>query len=570
MDTTAKELVTVIDTETTGVNPHTAKLLGYSIKADAVAEYKAVTQAPDGRSVLFLQSLRRKDHVVAHNGKYDKIVLTKEGYPFYVWFDTMIAYYLLRINQSRKLETIVQDVFQFTKEDLQQVYNRVTQKDRKSLPEKWWKEIPETALAEYAAADAHWTYKIFEYCNQQLTGGLRDWFFNIEMPLVNILAEMELNGVLVDWHKLAKLSLCLTRRLFIIKDHLEHISQKQELNLNSPKQLQDVLYNQLRLPKYKKTKTGVSTDSKTLVRLAKLHAFPALLIEYRELEKLVSTYTTPILQQLDVNARLHTTYNQALTATRRFSSEHPNLQNIPTKSDWGKKVRECFIPQPEHAFFDLDYDQIELRLLAHFSEEPKLITAFANAEDIHQLTASLIGGKLGRELPRETGKTLNFSLLYGKTAYGFAQDWNCSQQEAQSIIDLYFEQFPKVLDWMESQKALAIQTGGWLKTLAGLPLYIGDVFSNNTAERAHILRCAVNYPIQGSSQDILKQAIVFIYNKLRLVPVLMVHDELVYEISNNLLGDLSTINSIVNLMENCVKLKVPVKVSHKISERWEK
>ena len=553
----------VIDTETTSINPHKAKLL-FATTFDGV-----VGQEFNNFPSLYSEPLK----IVGHNAKYDAIVLTKNigGTPA-IAFDTMIAQYLLRIDRPKKLESCVKDYYTWNKEDLQQVYNRVTGENRKSLPNKWWEKIPRKDLFRYGVEDAEATYKLWQDLNTQLyEKNLNDWYYNIEMPFANILVQTELEGIKIDKEKLQNLEIEFQRHAHKYETKLKRILG--DINLNSSLQLRKVLFETLHLKSTKKTKTGeLSTDHHVLEKLSKRHAVAQWLLQYKEVQKLISTYTSSILTELDSNDKLHCNFNQCGTKTRRMASDSPNLQNIPVKSEYGKQIRECFIPEKGHKFYKFDYDQIELRLLAHFSKEPKLITAFKNRIDIHSQTAGLIGGQLGKEFSRDNGKILNFSIVYGKSAYTFAQEWNCSEQEAQQIIDIYFNQYPKVKEWMEEQIAETKRNKGWTKTLMGLPLYIDGLFSNNKWEREHAERMAVNYPIQGSSQDVLKKGVVALYTQYlctqykNVVPLLLVHDELIYEVPT----DLDCLNAYKFTLENEVHIDVPIIASAKESEYWTK
>ncbi len=548
----------IIDTETTGLDTFACRLLGIAISTeDGVTSYGEI----DINQYL-------PDTVVAHNGKYDKKVIANQlGINVNIDYDTMIAYALLHIDRPKKLETIIKDVFGEHKADLVELYNEATGKNRKSIPNDWYKDIPEEKIAEYSQEDVAWTRKIKEYCDKQFKEfpKLKDWFEKIEMPMVNILGNSELKGVRVDVSRLKELENKIIKKRNYLSVVLKEIAENDELNLNSSKQLQEVLYKKLRLPKLKKTKTGTSTDTKTLSKLADKDGFCKLLLEYRELTKVLTSFVIPLQERADINDRIHATFNQCGTKTRRMSCQEPNLQQIPVRTNLGSEIRKAFIPSDGHKFLIADYSQVELRLLAHFSQEPKLLKAFKNNEDIHTETSEYISGKLGREFDRRQGKILNFSIIYGKTSYGFAQDWDCSREDAQKILDAYFELYPRVKEWIKEQQIECQANGGWLETVGGLPLYVKNINSNDRYEFEEAKRQAVNYKIQGSSQDIIKTAIVNIHKELNLLPVLMVHDELVYELEN-------TLNDRVvkRIMEEAWKLDVPLVVDYKISDHWEK
>lgn len=563
MDKTAIKNYIVLDCETTGVNPHTCDLLGVAVN--------------DGNNISYgniIPDLQQKQ-VIGHNVKYDLTVLYRNGYKYITaYFDTMIAYYLLHIDKSKKLENIVRDVFNIDKDDLVQVYNKFTNEKRVNLPEDWYTKIGQKELAEYAMADAEWTYKLAEYLEKELDSKLKlkEWFYEIEMPLVNILTKMELQGVRVNKLKLQQLHNELEIEMKELRRRLIYLSGVREFNLNSPLQLRELLYKKLKLPVYDQTDKGEASTSKNTLKLLSErtgHAFPLLLLRYREIEKILSTYTLSLIEKLDENDRLHTIYNQALTNTRRFSSDSPNLQNIPTRSDIGKRIKECFIPANGHQFLIADYSQLEPRILAHLSDDKWLIERFKNGDDIYNYTTELVKNAGFKEFSRDKSKILFLALMYGKSAFGLANDWHCAQQEAQAIIDSVFRELSGVQNYITYVQEQAFKTGGWLESIAGLPLYVGNPHSNNKWECAEVDRKAVNYPIQASSQDILKKAIVSIYNKYGVFPVLMIHDELVYEL--DLSGPPNTMHfDIIKEMENAWKLKVPLKVEWKITDRWTK
>ena len=553
---TTDKQVLVIDTETSGKNPHTAKLLGYSYCNGT--EVKYASSVPD--------FIPNDLNVVCHNGKYDKIILDKIA-PFNVYWDTMVAEYVLHIDQSVGLKETIKRRFKEPMKTLVEVYNEATGEKRVNLPEKWYDKVPPEVLSEYGKKDAENTYKLYleqvkEFASKP---DLYSWFTEVEIPLVNILAEMELRGVKVNRQGLLLLKSVLESKQVNLKHRLLCMSGNKDLNLNSGHQLQQVLYTQFKLPILGKTPKGApSTDLKVLKKLARRHLFPRLLLDYRVIEKILSTYTQTLVDQLDSNDRLHTTYNQCLTYTRRFSSDSPNLQNIPAHGEYGPQIKQCFIPSEGNRLLIYDYDQVELRLLAHFSQDPVLLKAFKEEQDLHQLTADLISAKLGREFSRANGKTLNFSLIYGKSAYGFAKDWNCSRKEAEEIIAIYFSQYPGVRDFMYAQVKKCKMSSGWLKSLAGLPLYVENINSQDRSLEDHARRCAVNYVIQGSCADIIKKAIVQIKEVCYTVPVLNVHDELVFDETPE------KFEMIKNVMSSGFKLALPITVTAKIADRWEK
>jgi len=550
----------VIDTETTSVNPHTAKLLCVSVALPETFVYASLS--PSDISLI----LNGATSFVGQNAKFDAIMLyRKTGVLIPIAFDTMIAQYVLHIDKRLKLEEMVKQYFGEDKEDLVAVYNRTVNPKipRKKLPDNWYTKIPANSLFDYAEKDAASTYRLWQRLWPELEQDrvLHDWYYKVEIPVTNILVRSELAGVKIDRHRLEELKLKLISQRSELQDRIRALAG-ESFNLNSSKQLQNFMFKQLQLKPIRKTKTGFSTDSKTLTVLANQHAFPKLLLQYKEVDKILNTYTDSLLDKADANDRIHTTYNQTLTDTRRFSSNNPNLQNIPVRSTLGKEIRRCFIAETGNKFLILDYDQVELRLLAHFSRDSNLLSAFQSGNDVHQETAMMLG------VDRRVGKILNFSLIYGKTPIGLACDLQCSESEAAQFITKYFQRFPMVANWMDDVKLLAAQSGGWLHSLCGLPLYIGDVYTTNKRDYEHVMRCAVNYPIQASSQDILKLAMVQLWDAFRLYPVIMVHDELVYEVDSNFSSE--QIEQVKTIVENVVQLCVPLTITASINYRWEK
>lgn len=550
----------VLDCETTGKNPHKCTLLGIAVNDNGKISYGTVI--PD---------LQQKS-LIGHNIKYDSIVLYRSGYKVPApCFDTLIAQYILHIDKKKKLEAIVKDVFGVDKKDLIQVYNESTGQTRVNLPEEWYRDIDLEKLSTYAMEDAEYTLKLKEHFEAELKEKplLKQWFDKIEMPLVHIITQMELEGVKIDRKKLTNLRDDLINHIDVLQKRLIHLTGDKDFNLNSSKQVRELLYNKFKLPKTAFTDKGeASTDKDALTQLAKNseHAFPKLLLKYREYSKIVSTYTTSMLDDLDENDRIHTTYNQALTATRRFSSDSPNLQNIPTRSDIGKEIKACFIPEKGYKFLIADYSQLEPRILAHLSNDKFLIDCFKQGADIYEYTAEIVRKAGFKDFTRDRSKVLFLALMYGKSSYGLSHDWHCEEKEAEEIISSVFNKLTGVSQYISYIQERAFKTGGWLESIAGLPLYVGDPFSNNKWEVAGVNRCAVNYPIQASSQDILKKAIVDIYQRWNEIPVLMVHDELVYEVP--IQSDFA--EDIIDDMEDAWDLKVPLKVEYKISDHWEK
>lgn len=560
-----------LDTETTGANPHKASLLGISY-AYGEEPSQWTTSVDTFREVW---ESKGKPPLCLHNAKYDLVILQRHGLDVvdYVGYDTMVAYYLLHIDKSCKMEEALYQYTKTRKKDLLAVYNESTAEDRKSIPDNWYTKVPHERLGVYAKEDIDATRVLYKHTLAELEKNetLKQWFYDVELPVVRQLTLTELKGVQLNVQGVNELEASLTTRRTELERRLRKWAELPDLNLNSPKQLNHVLYEKWELPVYERSKKTQEPSSgvAVLTRLATQHAFPKYLLEFREVDKLIASFTHSLVAQADEAQRIHPTYSQCLTATRRLSCSDPNLQQIPSKTKLGQEIRGCFIPMKGHSFVICDYDQIELRLLAHFSQDVLLKKAFAEGIDIHSLTAEQIGNRLGKVFERRNGKILNFSLVYGKTAFGFAKDWGCSQREAEEALSAYFESYPGVAKYLDEQKYNAKRGKGWVKSLAGLPLFVGDeLFSSNKWEVQKSENKAVNYPIQSSSQDIIKRAKVSIHKQLNLVPVLEVHDELVYEVPTDKAE--TYLSDIQRYMEGAWELTVPLKVSGKVASHWEK
>jgi DNA polymerase-1 len=399
-------------------------------------------------------------------------------------------------------------------------------------------------------------------------------FFELEMPLVGILAQMEQDGIKLDLPLLKNLSHELEHRLIKLISDIYEVSGTQ-FNINSPKQLGQVLFEKLGLPVIKKTKTGPSTDEEVLKRLSDKHALPVLLLEYRQLTKLKNTYVDALPKLVDpASGRVHTSFNQTGTETGRLSSSNPNLQNIPIKTDIGSKIRQAIITGgPKTCLVSCDYSQIELRVLAHLSGDHTLIEAFKSNQDVHRLTASLIYNLTEAEVKeemREVAKRVNFGIIYGQSAYGLSKDLGIFVNQAQDFIDAYFLRYPKVKEYIEAQINKA-QEQGFVTTLLGRRRYIPEINNKNMGIRQFAQRQAVNTPIQGTASDLIKLAMLKIFaqiksKKLEAKMILQIHDELVFDLP---ISELNILTGMVkDEMENVMKLAVPIKVDIKKGMNW--
>lgn len=588
--------IRAFDTETTGKESHEAKIIGWSDCIDGNTRWNTV-DAP---------VIDKDDFIIAHNGKYDANILWHNyGIKLEIGYDTMLAEFVLHIDREKKLEKVLKRRFKIDKDALFALWKernpqafivQATGKNRKnppkSLPDRWWETSYKTLangteklvhygveldeLGEYAMEDVEWLVKIKEQQEKEFEEKLelKEWFYNVEMPFCNLLIKSEQKGVFLDTDHLHNMSFDIRRRRDALEVQLRKWAGNPELNLNSSKQMQEVLYGKFGYPKKKvwKTKTGFACSKEVYTTMAPTNLFARKMLEFNELDDLLVKFIDPLPLKVDSEGRIHCNYNQTGTKTRRMSSSNPNLQQIPSRTELGKEVRAAFRAAPGYKFLTADYDQVEIRIAAHFTGDEKLIDAILNAEfDVHTCTAADMFNLHPKDVTkkqRDVGKLINFSIFYGKSAYGFAKDWNCSEKEAQEKIDLWFSKRPRVKEWINEQKMHARKTGGWVKTLASLPLYIGDVHTRDTNTLDGVLRRAVNFPIQGSSQDIIKKACVVNYNEFTEVPLLFVHDEVVYEIKECEVEELAP--KIVANMEGVYKLKVPLKVSWHISDYWRK
>jgi DNA polymerase-1 len=403
---------------------------------------------------------------------------------------------------------------------------------------------------------------------------LWELFNSLEMPLVEVLADMELTGIKLDLKVLEELSGDLEKRLIKLVEEIYEQSGAQ-FNINSPKQLREILFNKLKLPVIKKSKTGPSTDEEVLRKLADKHKLPALLLEYRQLAKLKSTYVDALPELVSPKTgRLHSSFNQTGTETGRLSSSNPNLQNIPIKTEIGRSIRRAIIASaPGNYLLACDYSQIELRILAHLSKDESLIGAFREDKDIHRITASLIYGVAEEEVQeamRNVAKRVNFGIVYGLSSYGLARDLNIPQAQAQTFIDQYFLRYPKVEGYIQQQIEKA-RKQGFVTTLLGRRRYIPEANNKNQGLRQFAERQAVNAPIQGSASDLIKLAMVEIHKEIKQKPwksrmILQVHDELLFDVLPKELDEFVVL--VKDRMENVLKLDVPVRVKIEKGKDW--
>lgn len=578
-----------IDTETTSLNTLQAKIVGVCLAVknpnddNNLACYIPLTHdyegAPDQLELaMVLARLKpilenEKAAKCGQNLKYDWHVLQNHGITLKgMRFDTMIESYCLNSIATRHnmddlaLKYLNHRTIHF--ED-------IAGKGKKQLT---FNQIEIKIAAPYAAEDADITLQLHQTLWKQLEAepSLKKVFTDIEMPLVPVLAHMERNGVLLDTQMLAKQSVEITHKLAELEQKA-HLIAGEVFNLNSSKQLQVILFENLELPILKKTPKGqASTAEPVLAELAEQgHEMPILILEYRSLAKLKSTYTDSLPKQIDPETgRIHTSYMQAVASTGRLSSTEPNLQNIPIRSAEGRRIRQAFITRPGYTMVAADYSQIELRIMAHLSGDEGLLNAFAQGRDIHQATAAEIFGvplEAVTTEQRRSAKAVNFGLIYGMSAFGLAKQLNVSRGLAQEYINLYFARYPGVLAYMESTKEQAKETG-YVETLEGRRLYLPDINARNGQLRQYAERTAINAPMQGTAADIIKIAMIKMEAWLKTAPydlmmLMQVHDELVFEVADqDLQGAKAEIKAI---MESALTLKVPLIVEVGQGKNWD-
>jgi DNA polymerase-1 len=435
-------------------------------------------------------------------------------------------------------------------------------------------EVPLEEATSYAGEDAALSFELRDILFEKLANeGLSNVYFDIEMPLIEVLLDMERAGIKIDPAILNSLSREMSIEIDSIQKRIFFLAG-EEFNVNSPKQLGAVLFQRLGLSPSKKTKTGFSTGMEVLEELAGAHELPGEVLNYRSLTKLKSTYLDTLPSLINPKTgRLHTLFNQTVTATGRLSSSEPNLQNIPVRGSWGKRIRESFIAEPGSLLLSADYSQVELRILAHLSRDEGLISAFKMSIDVHARTASeLYNVPLDRVTPdmRRTAKTVNFGVIYGMSAYGLSEALNIDRREAEKYIQQYFERHPGVREYINNSLAEA-KTRGFTTTLLGRKRPVPELNSQNRNIRQQGERLAVNSPIQGTAADIIKIAMIQIrkslhYRKMHAKMILQVHDELLFEVPES---ELTAVLEIVREnMEGAVSLRVPVKVEIGYGKNW--
>ena len=508
-------------------------------------------------------------NVVAHNYKFDYLVLSQHGITLSgEVFDTMIAAYLVDSSQRLKMDDLSIKYLNYSPIPITDLIGST--KDQKSMA-----DIPLEELVPYACEDADITYQLYQELSQKLEADqLTEVAQRLDFPLSRVLARMEQKGVAIDTHLLSEFSDALLTDMDTLEAQIFELAGEQ-FNIQSPAQLGTILFEKLGLPAGKKTKTGkYSTNEAVLSKLALHHQVPNLILEYRSLSKLKSTYADALPSLLaEHTKRLHTDYNQCVAATGRLASSNPNLQNIPIRTARSREIRKAFVPEQGFQIMSADYSQIELRVIAHISNDENMIRAFKSGEDIHARTAMEIFGleKISEVTSdhRRKAKEVNFGIPYGLSAFGLAQNLGISNAEAKQMIEAYFDRFPMILNYIEESKSF-VKEHGYVTTLLGRRRYLPDIESGNWNLRSFAERAAINMPIQGTAADIIKSAMIsidkwMVEEGVKSRMLLQVHDELIFEIHNE---EEALCSTIIEKMESAAELLVPLKVDWGMGAHW--
>ena len=565
-----------LDTETTSVNPIDAELVGLSFSAEeGKAFYVAVPAEREKaeRIVNIFKPLYESPKIlkIGQNIKYDMEVLMRYGVHIAApMFDTMIAHYVLQPEQKHNMDTLAETLLHYQTIHIDELIGP------KGKGQKNMRDLSPALICDYAAEDADVTLRLYNVLKPQLKEtGVEELFYNIEMPLVPVLAEMETGGVRLDTDALAETSKTLTSRMAQIEKNIYELAG-HEFNIASPKQVGEVLFGEMKIvDKPKKTKTGqYVTSEEVLQQLRSKAPIVEDILEHRGLKKLLGTYVDALPKLINPRTgHIHTSFNQAVTATGRLSSSDPNLQNIPVRGEDGKEIRRCFVPEPGCLFFSADYSQIELRVMAHLSGDKNMIEAFREGYDIHAATAARIYKKPIEEVSRDErtkAKRANFGIIYGITVFGLAERLEISRDEAKQLIDGYFETFPDVHAYMERAKQLA-RDHGYAETFFHRRRYLPDITSHNATVRGFAERNAINAPIQGSAADIIKIAMVRIYDRfkkerIRSKMILQVHDELNFSVLPEEREQVERI--VLEEMQGAYPLQVPLVADSGWGQNW--
>lgn len=564
------------DTETTALNPFAAKLVGISLCFKEKEAYYIplghnMGKQLDKNDVLKALKPIFEDPKIAklgHNIKYDMEVLSNYGIQVKgIAGDSMIAAYLLDpTGGSLSLKFLAPAHLGKEMINIDELIG--TGKKQKSFA-----EVPVKEATTYACCDAEYTFELNQILEKRLKDeNLLKLYQEVEIPLIEVLAQMEETGTYVDCKKLAKLSQKLKKDQKELEKEI-YILAGEEFNINSTKQLQQILFNKLKLPTIKKTKTGFSTDASVLEELSKKFEIAQKLLDYRTISKLLSTYIDALPELVNEKTkRIHTSFNQTITTTGRLSSSNPNLQNIPVKGEYAKDIRSAFVPQKKNGvILAADYSQIELRILAHLSKDPALIKAFEEGQDIHRSTAAAVNGVALNKVTdkqRSAAKAINFGIIYGMSDFGLSKQLGIKRQVAKDFIDRYFTKYAKVKEFIEETISQA-RENGYVETMLGRKRPLLDINSQNPNQRGFAERTAINTPVQGTAADMIKVAMINLHHKLKKLDarlIIQVHDELVIEVPA---AEVEQVKKLITAeMKNAIKLAVPIKIDTGSGTSW--
>lgn len=567
------------DTETTSLDYRIAQIVGFSVAFDATEafyvplahDYAGAPEQLNREAVLAqIKPILENPAVekIGHHLKYDAHVLENHGIHLQGWyFDTMLASYVLNSVATRHG---MDDVARLYLSHLTTTYEQIAGKGAK---QKTFNQIEIETAAHYAAEDAHVTYRLYEVLNEKLQRHpeLSNLLHHIEMPVARVLTQMEENGIKLDLNFLDQLGVEFSNTMLQLEQQIIELAG-QPFNVSSPKQVGEILFEKLGIKGGKKTATGQYSTSESILEKIE-HPIASLIVEYRGLSKLKSTYTDGLQKQANSSShRVHTSYHQALTATGRLSSTDPNLQNIPVRMDIGRQIRKAFIAPEGRVLLAADYSQIELRLMAHFSQDDALVDAFNHGQDVHRRTAAeVLNIALEDVTPdqRRQAKAVNFGLLYGMSEFGLIRQLGFTREESQNYIKQYFQRYPGIYEYMQRTRQVALEQG-FVETLTGRHLYTPDIDARNMMVRKAAERAAINAPLQGSAADIIKMAMVEVDKMLprdQAKMLLQVHDELVFEVDADVADELAP--KLAEVMQSVIELSVPLVVEVGKGQNWD-
>ena len=578
MELLLKQSQVCFDTETSSIEALHAELVGMSFSfKEREAFYVAVpNNFEDAKTIVeefksFFES--KTIEKIAHNIKYDLQVLGRYGIKVAApTFDTMIAHYLINPESKQSMDFLAESYLTYKPISITDLIGK------KGKNQGNMQDLKPEEVSDYACEDADITFQLKQIFESEIQKDhLKHLFYKMEMPLVEVLSDMEKEGIAIDTEGLKEFSIQIEKHTNTLEGKIKELAG-MDFNIDSPKQLGDVLFEHLKISKKaKKTKTGqYATGEDILQKHKNDHEIIPLILEYRQLRKLKSTYVDPLPTLVDkVDGRIHTHFMQTVTATGRLSSNNPNLQNIPIRTENGKEIRKSFIAKGEdYLLMSVDYSQIELRIIAALSNDPTMVEAFQSGKDIHAATAAKVFHVDISEVTREqrsAAKAVNFGIIYGQSAFGLAQNLNISRTEAKEIIDSYFAQYATIKTYMDNTVAQA-RENGYVETIMKRRRYLPDINSSNAIVRGFAERNAINAPIQGSAADIIKMAMVTVHNEmknqsnLKSKMILQVHDELLFDIHVDEIDEMKAL--VKDAMENAVSLVVPMEVEMELAKNW--